>query len=315
LKSLSVSSNKLNDDADRALVADLFRQLSLALEVKTISICISDLVVPGSLLRDIGERCTKLKALTLKEFIDIDGPFDSPTAFLALETLHLDLQPLISKKKKQKQTEAVKERDAIEPPDFSHFLRLGCVSNVILNAKWALSLAHAPCLKSIDECNAWSKLHLTKEELRAFLLKASQGPMRTSLTSITLSDFMSDKSPIDDVTAIALLDTFPMLTRLDIDIPFSWSDSFLNKLKQAEHVKNLTLKCDDQFRPTRAWLADSCHRFPKTLEYLHLTMYGYCPDANDFLQGQEEDGEDYIEFIKDSFHTCLRKLEYVGIDR
>ena len=116
---------------------------------------------------------------------------------------------------------------------------------------------------------------------------------------------------MDDVTAIALLDAFPMLEVLEINIAISLSETFLNKLEQAEQLTRLTLNSDvEDIRPTRAWLADSCRRFPKTLEYLEIYFSGFEP-TEDETQGGTRD--EYIEFIKTSFRSCLPKLAYVYI--
>jgi len=303
LKSINLRSDDLKVAYPDKLVADLFRQLSFALEVEEIVLDLK-LVVPGSLLRDIGERCTKLKKLNFSnEIVGIDGPFDSPTAFPALESLCFDTRFLGKM--------ADEERNAIEPPDFSHFWRLTSVENVLWNAKWALSLANAPCLKSIDDGwhdgNSW--MHLTKEELRAFF-KACQGPIRTSLTSISLNDRNSSPLPMDEVTAIALLDAFPMLEELVFWIRFSFSEPFLNKLKKANHIKHLDLDSVQGVRPTRAWLAEWCPRFPKTLEGLQFEFYDFEPDEDDLQGGSKEE---YIEFIKATFRSCLPKLTWLEI--
>ena len=56
LKSIDFDLDELNE-VDRVFGEDWSRQLSFALEVEEIVLVIK-LVVPGSLLRDIGERCT-----------------------------------------------------------------------------------------------------------------------------------------------------------------------------------------------------------------------------------------------------------------
>jgi len=304
LKSIDFDLDEL-DVVDRVFGEDLFRQLSFALEVEEIVLNL-DLVVPGSLLRDIGERCTKLKKLDLKNIKCIDGPFDSPIAFPALESLRF--HPFFLGQMPDE------KRNAIEPPDFSHFSRLTSVTNVLWNAKWALSLANAPCLTSIsdgDGNSSDSTIYLTKEELRAFF-KACQGPIRTSLTSISLYDFKSVPRPVDDATAIALLEAFPMLEELKIRIDLSFSEPFLNKLKQAKHLKNLELQSNEEgIRPTRAWLAESCPRFPKTLESLKIYFLKFEPDEDDLQGGSKEE---YIEFIEASFRSCLPKLAQVKIN-
>jgi hypothetical protein len=114
------------------------------------------------------------------------------------------------------------------------------------------------------------------------------------------------------VTVIALLDAFPMLQVLHIGDPFLFSEPFLNKLKQAKHLKRLELKSKKGgVRPTRAWLAESCPRFPKTLEYLYILFSKFEPDEDDLQGGSKEE---YIEFIKASFRSCLPKLTWLVIN-
>jgi len=281
---------------------DLLIKLATALNLEKLHLLEGDESLQGPLICAIGERCTKLKELTL-EVYSIDGAFDSPTAFASLESLSLEVTSFIDAAKE--------DRDAIEPPDFKHFKRLLSVEHVLLNVKWAMALSDAPRLKSIrdgynggDHC-----LWLSDDEFRAFFAACKGKPIASSITSIELSDYINPEIFLD-ATAIALFDTFPMLERVELcTLGIALGASFVAKLGSMQHLKELELEPGSAWCPTRTWLGESCSLFPKSLTKLSLKYWDW-----DGLEEEDRDDQHYIQYIEISFRSVLNDLVDVQFD-
>jgi len=305
------------------LVSALFGQLAHALELEEIQIFRNfELVVPGPLLCAIGERCTKLTMLYFHEIGLIDGLFDSPTAFCALKHLGLYCESLVDMRKE--------ERDEISPPDFSHFKSLTHVEGVLWNLKWANSLANAPSVKKIDEFREASvqieggrvivgSLHLlTENEMRIFLATCKGKPLSRTLESLNFCEAagareelgIQDKEHFSDTAAIALLDAFPMLKRLDLDwCEIEYEQPLLVKLKSMQHLEYMCLSSSDSWPgPKRSWLEASCSMLPKSLAEIRFYSINW---EEMFDEGQEEQPEDFMQFIEAATKSCLPSIEVV----
>jgi len=295
-------------DVTPALVKALFIQLAKAPDLQEIQLKCYDLVVPGALLCSIGERCTNLTHLELH--VDfIAAPFDSPTAFGALEYIEFTCKRLLTMSKKK--------RDALEPPNFSHFAKLREAANMLWNENYALSLSNAPCLSSLAEGFTWdddkAKVYLRNQELRRFFRLCKDKVVGTTLTSFSLTtthneNLDTDDRP-DDVTCIALLDAFPNAESIELSgTRLKFDEPLLTKLNTMKRMKHLFFGFNYDFFNglTRTWLEASCHLFPKTLESLTLDYYS---DPDEVV----DDGLDRV-FIRQSFQACLPRARTIDVE-
>jgi len=279
--------------------------LATALKVERIDFFSPEIVLSYSLLRNIGESCKKLKNLDLV-IQSTDRPFDNLfPAFVSLESLRFKCFFFCDSHYRASMPK--QEREKIESPDFSTFKHLISVENLLINSKWALSLSNAPNLKSIED-----ETLLTSEELRVFCKDCKNKLICTSLTSLSFYHCMSYymesmHSPIDDVTGIALLDTFPMLEEIWIGgSKLVLAEPFLTKLKGMKHLKKLNISYTS-ICFTRAWLGASCKLFPQSLEELEMAIWDEENlDEEEDLQGGTF--KEYEHFIEASFRSCLPKL-------
>jgi len=292
LKSIVVKG-KILDGTTPALVALLFEKLARQAPVlEEIELILEDVVLPGSLLRGVGESCLKLKALTLHVDL-IEGPFDSPAAFGKLELL--DLVAIGMKRM------TAAQRNAVAAPDFSHFTSLTHVNNLLDCASFALSLAKAPCLQSISTSADIKSIIATNEDIRAFCKACKNMPIRSSLVSLSQRNTLYNLD-----TLIAILDTFPLLEHLEVDhADLDLDATFLNKLGTMTKLTFLSFyNCRRWQGPTRAWLADSCSRFPVSLSTIKLKYWRW----NNMDEADSRSKSKYIAFIKASFKACLPNL-------
>jgi len=285
LKSFSLSSF-IETLPPPDFVANLFRRLAKATEIKKIYLSYWSMLVEGSRLRKVGEKCTKLESLEMSVKF-IQDRFDSPTAFRVLEKLELECHLLERLTKKK--------RESIEAPDFRNFPRLASVENVLWNTNAAISLSNASKLTSIKENhNATPSCDL----MLAFA-KASDGkPICTSLKCLdVVEDGELSEYSFSDDTGMALLNSFPLLqtlkiqgTGIELGIPF------LKKLKRMKHLVELHCTENTQWGPSESWLHDSCKLFPKSLRKLFLTEWKWQHvdlDEDEYDYEAEEDQDEY----------------------
>jgi len=286
----------------------LFRQLASATQLEKIDLNLSESVVQGSLLCAIGESCISLKSLSLSVGT-IQGPFDSPVAFAALEYLKLDVVSLHDSFELQAMT-TTQRRLHFQPPNFANFPRLFAAQGVLWNYDWALALSDAPCLQCLSDGNRGLSngasgacvVYLSDKELGDFFSACKRKPISTSLKSLQLTDYDSNPRKIGDDTTKALLDAFPNLEQLKIEgTRLSLSLPFLEKLKAMQHIKKLDFRNNDWPGPSRPWLEVSCRLFPRSLKILVLKSQSFRTNHSE------------TEFIHMSFRSCL-ELDFISID-